>query len=155
MGLGASSPNQNSTTAIVLSTAIPDDCVTQDGVSRTFTSLDIPKVIPDNSQTGVTSVIDVDTSDLDIVKLTVDYSITHTFRGDLVVQLIAPDGQVATLSNQIGGSIDNIVAADLDLTSLFAPGTVASGQWKLFVRDVAAADVGTINSFTIHLTSTN
>ncbi len=155
MGIGASSPNQNSTTAIVLSTAIPDDCVTVDGVSRTFVSLDVPKVVPDNDPAGVTSVLDVDTSDLDMVKLTVDYSITHTFRGDLVVQLVAPDGQVATLSNQIGGSIDNIVAADLDLTSLFAPGTIASGQWKLFVRDIAAADVGTINAFAIHLTSTN
>jgi len=155
MGIGASSPNQNSTSAIVLSTAIPDDCVVPEGVSRTFTSLDVPKIVPDNTPAGVTSVLNVDTADLGIVRLTVDFNISHTFRSDLVVQLIAPDGQVATLSNRMGDSLDNIVATDLDLTSMFAPGTVASGQWKLFVRDIVAEDIGTINSFVIHLTSTN
>jgi subtilisin-like proprotein convertase family protein len=29
------------------------------------------------------------------------------------------------------------------------------GQWRLFVRDLAAVDVGTINSFVLHITSTD
>jgi subtilisin-like proprotein convertase family protein len=61
----------------------------------------------------------------------VSASITHTYRGDLVVQVIAPDGQVATLSNRAGGSADDFAVAGLDITSSFAPGTPrrARGSW--------------------------
>src|SRR4051794_33006758 len=38
----------------------------------------------------------------------VEVHIVHTYRGDLVVSLIAPDGSVYVLSNRAGGSADNI-----------------------------------------------
>jgi len=161
MGVGASSPdspNYEAPSAIVLSTAVPDDCVVSEGVVRSFASTDAAKEIPDGDPAGATSVLDVAPSGLDLVRLTADIHVTHTFRADLVIQLIAPDGQVVTLSDQIGGfygTYDDYIVTNLDLTSTFAPGTLASGRWKLVVRDLTPLDVGTIDSFTLHVTSTN
>ncbi|HEX2689597.1 MAG TPA: extracellular metalloproteinase, partial [Kofleriaceae bacterium] len=45
MGTGASSPNENSQSTIVTSNAIPVEC-SIDGVTRLFTSTDVPKNIP-------------------------------------------------------------------------------------------------------------
>jgi len=155
MGSGASSPNHNSTSAIVLSTAVPSDCAGGGtGVTRNFTSTDVPKAIPDNNTTGVRSVINVPAGN-DVQRVTVDTNITHTFRGDLVIQVIAPNGQTATLSNRAGGSADNFIATGTDISASFTAGSASGGQWQLFVRDLAAVDVGTINSFALHITSTN
>jgi subtilisin-like proprotein convertase family protein len=158
MGSGASSPNHNSTSAIVLSTAVPTDCggvTPPPGTTRNFVSTDVPKTIPDNSNTGVSSVINVAPAALTLQKVTVSANITHTFRGDLVIQVIAPNGQIATLSNRAGGSADNFTATNLDITSSFTAGSVVSGQWRLFVRDLAAVDVGTITAFSVSVTSPN
>jgi aminopeptidase S len=80
-------------------------------------------------------------------------NITHTFRGDLVIQVVAPNGQVATLSNRAGGSADNFSVTDRDITSAFTAGAPATGTWQLFVRDLATDDVGRINSFSLKITS--
>jgi hypothetical protein len=39
---------------------------------------------------------------------TVEFHIVHTYRGDLVVSLVAPDSSVYTLHNRSGGSADNL-----------------------------------------------
>jgi subtilisin-like proprotein convertase family protein len=44
---------------------------------------------------------------------------------------------------------------DLDITGSFTPGSRASGTWQLWVRDTALLDVGTINAFSLTITSTN
>ncbi len=117
---------------------------------RTFVAADVPKNIPDNNATGVSSVINVGAgADLKSVKVSVN--ITHPFRGDLVIQVIAPNGQRATLSNLQGGSADNFVTTNQDITAAFT-GT-AQGQWRLFVRDLGPLDVGRINAFTLDITS--
>jgi len=155
MGSGASSPNDRSTTAIVTSSAVPADCGgTQPppGVTRTFTSTDVPKSIPDNNATGVRSNDSV-TATGTASKITVSANITHTFRGDLVIQVVSPSGQVATLSNRAGGSADNFTATNLDITSAFT-GSV-NGTWQLFVRDLAAVDTGRITAFSLTVTTPN
>jgi aminopeptidase S len=83
----------------------------------------------------------------------VDVDITHTFRGDLVIQVVAPNGAVATLSNRAGGSDDNYVVTGLDITKMFPVAALTAGTWSLFVRDLAAADVGTINKFKVTVTT--
>jgi subtilisin-like proprotein convertase family protein len=155
MGSGASSPNHNSTTAVVLSTAIPADCDGGGGggTERPFTSTDVPKNIPDANATGIRSNLPVTTAGLDIRTVKVSASLTHTFRGDLVIQVVAPNGQVATLSNRAGGAADNFAVTDLDITSAFTAGAAATGTWQLFVRDLAAQDVGRINAFSLKITS--
>lgn len=57
MGVGASSPNHSSTTTIVTSNKVPDVCLA--GVTFGFASTDVPKNIPDNNATGVTTVVNV------------------------------------------------------------------------------------------------
>jgi subtilisin-like proprotein convertase family protein len=119
---------------------------------RAFNSTTVPVAIPDNNPTGVNATISV-AAGPDIQHVLVSTNITHTYRGDLVIQVIAPNGQTATLSNRQGGSAHDFVATDLDITSSFTAGAAAAGTWRLFVRDLAAIDVGTINSFSIVLTS--
>jgi subtilisin family serine protease len=78
---------------------------------------------------------------------TVEVHIVHTFRGDLVVSLVAPDGSVYVLLNRSGGSADNV---DQTFTvNLSSEGR--NGTWRLRVQDAAAIDTGFINSWTLTL----
>jgi subtilisin-like proprotein convertase family protein len=83
-----------------------------------------------------------------------DTTITRTFRGDLVIQVISPTGEVATLSNRSGGSADSFVANRPRQLGQLHPSSSPPGTWRLFVRDLAASDTGTINSFALHITAT-
>jgi len=75
--------------------------------------------------------------------------------GDLVIQVISPAGQTATLSNRAGGAASNFVATGLDISASFTSTTAPSGQWRLFVQDLAKKRTGTITSFALHITSSN
>ncbi|MFE9674736.1 S8 family serine peptidase [Streptomyces sp. NPDC006259] len=76
--------------------------------------------------------------------LQVGVDITHTYRGDLVVDLVAPDGTAYRLkASSTSDSADNVVAT----YSVNASGEVANGTWKLRVQDVAAQDTGRLNSW--------
>jgi hypothetical protein len=155
MGTGASSATHNTTSGVVLSTAVPSDCGGgTTGVTHDFVSTDVPKAIPDNNATGVNSVINVPAGLNGTLKVTVDVNITHTFRGDLVITVIGPTGQVV-LSNRAGSSADNFVTTGQDISINFPATSSPSGQWRLFVQDLAAIDTGTINSFALHITSNN
>lgn len=75
--------------------------------------------------------------------LKVDVNISHTWRGDLVIDLVAPDGTAYRLKNSSSGdSADNVVAT----YTVNASSEVANGVWKLKVQDVARQDTGKINS---------
>ncbi|HEU5475396.1 MAG TPA: trypsin-like serine protease [Actinophytocola sp.] len=76
---------------------------------------------------------------------TVEVHIRHTFRGDLVVDLVAPDGSVYNLHNRTGGSADNL---DQTYTVNLAS-EVANGTWNLRVRDAARLDTGFVDSWRI------
>ncbi|MFD9379139.1 M28 family metallopeptidase [Streptomyces sp. NPDC059999] len=76
----------------------------------------------------------------------VDVNIVHTYRGDLQIDLIAPDGTAYRLKNSSSSdSADNVVAS----YTVNASSEVANGVWKLQAKDVAAQDVGYINSWKI------
>ncbi|MFI1225360.1 MULTISPECIES: M28 family metallopeptidase [unclassified Streptomyces] len=76
--------------------------------------------------------------------LQVGVDIKHTYRGDLVVDLLAPDGSAYRLKNSSSGdSADNVVAT----YTVNAAGEVANGSWKLRVQDVARQDTGYIDSW--------
>jgi len=155
MGFGASSATHNTTSGIVLSTNVPLEC---GGIDTTVTrdfSTNVSNDIPDNSATGVSSVINVPIGPDDTLKVTVDVNITHPNRGDLVIQVISPTGQAATLSNREGGKADDFVVTGLDISATFPSTNAPSGQWRLFVRDVARRNTGTINSFAVHIKSSN
>ncbi|MFF8101402.1 S8 family serine peptidase [Streptomyces sp. NPDC016640] len=76
--------------------------------------------------------------------LRVGVDITHTYRGDLVVDLVAPDGSVYRL--KAAGSSDS--ADDVSATyTVNASAETADGTWKLRVQDTAAQDTGRINGW--------
>src|SRR5690606_16809522 len=64
--------------------------------------------IPDYSHRGVTSSVVINEAPNGRqVKVKVD--IQHSWRGDLLVSLVSPDGQEVVLSNRQGWSADNLV----------------------------------------------
>ncbi|MDX3644157.1 S8 family serine peptidase [Streptomyces sp. MB09-02B] len=75
--------------------------------------------------------------------LQVGVDITHTYRGDLVLTLVAPDGSTYPLKASSSDSADNLVTT----YSVNASSEVANGTWKLRVQDVAAADTGRLNNW--------
>ncbi|MGI5404579.1 S8 family serine peptidase [Streptomyces sp. CA-135486] len=78
--------------------------------------------------------------------LKVNVDIKHTWRGDLVIDLIAPDGTVRSLkASSSSDSADNVLAA----YTVDASSEVAGGTWKLQVRDVASGDTGYIDSWSL------
>lgn len=76
--------------------------------------------------------------------LQIGVDITHTYRGDLVIDLVAPDGSTYRLkSSSSSDSADNVSAT----YTVDASSETANGTWKLRVQDVAAQDTGTLNGW--------
>ncbi|MFD7162174.1 M4 family metallopeptidase [Streptomyces violascens] len=75
--------------------------------------------------------------------LKVGVKITHTYIGDLQIDLVAPNGTSFRLQNSSSDS-----TANLNKTyTVNASGVAANGVWKLKVQDKARQDVGTITDF--------
>jgi secreted trypsin-like serine protease len=79
---------------------------------------------------------------------TVEVHILHTYRGDLVIDLVAPDGTPYRVKNSNSSdSADNVHATyTVNLSA-----EVRNGTWRLQVRDVYRADVGYIDTWTLRL----
>ena len=100
--------------------------------------------IPDNNSTGATSNISVNrTGTAGSVKIT--YNIVHTYRGDLTVKLVDPNGSLTTLRSPSGGSANNINESK----TINKGSTSATGTWGLKVIDGAGLDTGFIDSWSI------
>ncbi|MET8089999.1 S8 family serine peptidase [Micromonospora sp. NPDC005220] len=77
---------------------------------------------------------------------TVAVNIVHTYRGDLVIDLLAPDGSAYRLKNSSSSdSADNVNTT----YTVNVSGEAADGIWRLQVRDVYSADTGYINTWTL------
>ncbi|MFF7731043.1 M28 family metallopeptidase [Streptomyces sp. NPDC008001] len=76
--------------------------------------------------------------------LKVSVDIKHTYRGDLVVDLVGPSGRAYRLKDSSGDDSANDVIATYTVD---ASGETANGTWKLRVQDVAAQDTGRIDGW--------
>ncbi|MFG2922922.1 M28 family metallopeptidase [Streptomyces sp. NPDC048305] len=100
--------------------------------------------VPDNGAAVTSSVSVTGRTGNAPAALKVGVDIRHTYRGDLVVDLLAPDGTAYRLKNSSSSdSADNVIAT----YTVNASSETANGTWKLQVRDVAAQDTGYINSW--------
>ncbi|MCJ8271029.1 MAG: S8 family serine peptidase [Psychrosphaera sp.] len=117
-------------------------------VSRTYNNATVTD-IPDDNDAGVESVINVN-EDFTLLSGEVSVDITHSWRGDLQVSLVAPDGQITVLHNRTGSSQNNLKKT-WNLDELNGN---ALGQWTLLVKDLSARDQGTINNWSLTLTGT-
>lgn len=105
--------------------------------------------IPDNNATGVQSPIAV-TGSGNAGTVSVQVAIVHTYIGDLIVDLVHPDGTVYNLHNRSGGSADNINQT----YSVNIGAKARVGTWNLRVRDRASVDTGRIDSWKITFPAT-
>lgn len=96
--------------------------------------------IADNNATGVMSPITINSAGT-ASSVSVEVDIKHTYIGDLVVDLVAPNGQVFNLHNRSGGSADNLIKTYTVNTG----GVARSGTWNLRVRDLDSIDTGYID----------
>lgn len=109
--------------------------------------------IPDDGD-WVSDAIEIDASGrLEDIK--VDIDITHTWRGDLEVELVAPDRTSIKLHNNEGRSADDIKRTfTLDDAGMRAlEGKEVNGRWRLRIIDEARQDVGTLNNWGIEVTT--
>jgi len=137
-------------------------------------STDIPKSIPDNNPTGVSSIINVTNNKL-ITDVNVTVNISHTYVQDLSLALISPGGITILLSVGNGGSGNNYSNTIFDdsatlsisngsapFTGTFKPqiplsylnNTASYGSWTLKVVDSGEADTGTITSWSLQICGT-
>ena len=79
--------------------------------------------------------------------LTVSVDITHTYRGDVVIDLVAPSGRVVQLKSDDGGDADSDVVETYKVAGML--GEEMAGEWLLKVSDYYEGDEGTFNSWTI------
>ena len=103
--------------------------------------------IPDRDLAGIRSEIDVaEEGVISAVAVTVD--ITHSYRGDLVVRLVHPDGARITLREN-----DNNNEADLNARYEVSDfdGKLSKGTWTLEVVDAARGDLGTLNGWDLEI----
>ncbi len=110
--------------------------------------------ITDNSAVGISDSVSIGNS-ISIDKVEVSLNISHTWAGDIIVNLISPDGTVSNLINRAGInpdkpagkyglSDDNIV---FTTSSNAFWGENSAGVWRLEVQDRNFRDTGTLNSW--------
>jgi subtilisin-like proprotein convertase family protein len=152
-----------------------------------YTGAAVP--IPDNDPTGATATVDVsgvgfassltfsiDGTACNTTTGSTTVGVDHTFVGDLVGTLTAPDGRSATLFSRTGGGGNNLCQVVFDdtaatpfasalstnapFTGTWKPNSAlsglrlspADGTWTLNVADRVGTDIGSIRAFSLHLT---
>jgi subtilisin family serine protease len=143
-----------------------------DSATATLASTNVPLAIPDAGNVASTlsaaglggAVTDVD----------VTLDVTHTSDADLFVFLTTPAGQTVRLFGGVGGAGDNFSGTVLDdeaaaaisagaapFAGRFRPqgaladfdGSAPNGTWTLRVYDKRASEAGTLNSWSLTLTT--
>ncbi|MEM8898376.1 MAG: M6 family metalloprotease domain-containing protein [Bacteroidota bacterium] len=113
-----------------------------------------PKVaIPDNDLKGVSDTIRIAESG-SLTDISVRVKINHTYIGDLVIELSAPNGSSAVLQSRAGNSQKNM---DKEFNLISTPSlsnlldAEINGNWQLTVKDMANIDFGTLEEWTLVL----
>ena len=96
---------------------------------------------------------------MNITDVEVYIDITHTYIGDLVVEVTSPEGTTVRLHNRSGGSANNIVGWYDSERMVDGPGALtdfadesSAGDWTLWVSDNAGSDLGTVNEWCVEVT---
>ena len=125
-------------------------------INGTAPSLDVPYGISDlNVPQPISSALIYPTqSEIVAVRVTID--LTHTYIGDLLVELVSPAGTRVRLHDHTGGSQNDIIGTyGVDLTpfeSLSAfTGGMSSGIWNLEVTDDVPGDDGALNAWSLEI----
>jgi subtilisin-like proprotein convertase family protein len=178
--LGDETPEVNEAFAVQLSNASPG--VTIEGESGRVTILGYTRYTNDeripirdakNQVVSSFTSSTIEVSDPGILyDVNVGIDITHTYVGQLGIELIAPDGSVVALATYKGGDGDNFTQTVFDdaastpiysgsapFTGTFQPqmplaaleGIDIAGTWTLQIRDVTKGETGTLNSWSLEI----
>ncbi len=155
------------TVPIVLPTGTP-------GALQTNASSEVPKTIPDNNATGVSSSVFVaERGRIKDLNVTLPSpGILHPSDGDLVIDITGPDGTTVRLADHVRGpdyqghsfsgttfddeAVNNISQGSAPFAGNFRPqndqlsrfdGKSRRGTWTLRVRDLFAGDTGTLRAW--------
>jgi subtilisin-like proprotein convertase family protein len=112
-------------------------------------ALSIPDADPQGGQSSIAIAESGRLADLEV-----RVAIRHTYRGDLLVELVAPSGRSVVLHDRAGGSADDLRASyDASTTPALAAlaGEETRGEWALRVRDMASIDTGTLEAWSVRL----
>jgi subtilisin-like proprotein convertase family protein len=120
-----------------------------------FASLDT--AIPDNDAAGVEEALSVSRTGT-VAALSVGVSITHSYVGDLNIELVHPDGTSVVLKaadQQAGSNLAEHFGDGGTAVSGFdaLKGKPANGTWHLRVSDRSPQDTGTLTGVTLTLTT--
>ncbi|MGX5201822.1 endonuclease [Aliikangiella sp. IMCC44632] len=103
-----------------------------------------PLAIPDKKK--VSSIINVDYASVETTAV-VSVNISHEYRGDISIKLIAPDGSKYKLKRKNrrddGQNIIETYSVDINCDTV--------GEWKLKIKDHFRKDTGTLNSWSLQL----
>jgi subtilisin-like proprotein convertase family protein len=114
---------------------------------------DLPQSIDDLETTISQLTI---ASGRDIAGLQIPVDISHTFIGDLTVDLQSPAGTTVRLHDRSGGGSNDIIGTfgdDLPTAAALAAfyGESSTGTWSLIVEDKAGGDTGTLNGWELDI----
>lgn len=107
--------------------------------------------VPDNNATGLSRTVNLTPATgapitIETIEVQINWSSPHTWAGDLVIELISPDGTTSYLLDRAGGSAD---LGSWTFTTRAHLGELATGNWTVRVTDRASGDTGTISSITV------
>ncbi|MCL1124772.1 proprotein convertase P-domain-containing protein [Shewanella surugensis] len=113
-------------------------------LASNFYENDTNHPIPDKDNNGAQSSITVNHIG-DAGNINVEVNISHTYTGDLILELHSPTGEKHILQKKSGGGTDDIAKVySIDMT-----GIEAQGDWILNVIDTVKNDIGTIEHWSI------
>ncbi len=110
---------------------------------------DLPRSVLDR-QTAVSTASVLD--ELELSSVTVFVDVAHTYRGDLRIEIVAPDGSAVTLHDRSGGSADDVLGTyGVDLvpfeTLSRLDGASSLGDWELRVGDGVPGNSGSLDDW--------
>jgi subtilisin-like proprotein convertase family protein len=107
--------------------------------------------IPDKSTTGASSALSISDQLTFLEGVQVRVSATHSYTGDLGIELTSPAGTRSILFNVNNGFSSNTDLDNMTLLSNAFYGESSVGNWTLTVIDGASSDNGTLDSWALRV----
>ncbi|MCD4689964.1 proprotein convertase P-domain-containing protein, partial [bacterium] len=117
--------------------------------------------IPDSSATGVYDQLQFP-DDATVAEIEVYLNLSHTYIGDLIVEITSPEGTTVRLHNRSGGSADDILGWYPGELTVNGPGALddfigenAMGEWEIWASDNAGGDLGAMHTWCVEVMATS
>jgi subtilisin family serine protease len=107
--------------------------------------------IPDNSITGASHTLTAPSTVSVVEAVQISVSATHTYTGDLAIELTSPSGTRSVLKNGRDGFSSSDDLANMVLESNAFYGETAMGNWTIKLVDINNLDTGTLTGWAIRI----